>query len=45
MSSKYQQYAASAFAVNSWMRVSFTAAFPMFADQSNSWLCVLTGND
>jgi len=30
----YQQYAASAFAVNSWMRYSFAAVFPLFANQS-----------
>ena len=34
MSNLYQQYAASAFAVNSWMRYSFAAAFPLFAKQS-----------
>jgi DHA1 family multidrug resistance protein-like MFS transporter len=45
LSSMYQQYAASAFAVNSWMRFSFAAAFPMFADQSNFRLGVLMGSD
>lgn len=34
LSSTYQQYAASAFAVNSWMRYSFSAVFPLFAKQS-----------
>lgn len=34
LSSTYQQYAASAFAVNSWMRYTFAAAFPLFANQS-----------
>jgi MFS transporter, DHA1 family, multidrug resistance protein len=34
LSSTYQQYAASAFAVNSWMRYSFAAAFPLFTKQS-----------
>jgi len=34
LSSMYRQYAASAFAVNSWMRYSFAAAFPLFARQS-----------
>jgi DHA1 family multidrug resistance protein-like MFS transporter len=38
LASMYQQYAASAFAVNSWMRYSFAAAFPLFADQS-MFLC------
>src|SRR5579862_723194 len=36
LSSTYQQYAASAFAVNSWMRYSFAAVFPLFAKQSAS---------
>ena len=34
LSSLYRQYAASAFAVNSLMRYSFAAAFPLFARQS-----------
>jgi len=34
LGSTYQQYAASAFAVNSWMRYTFAAAFPLFANQS-----------
>ena len=34
LSSMYRQYAASAFAVNSWMRYCFAAAFPLFATQS-----------
>jgi hypothetical protein len=34
LSSTYRQYAASAFAVNSWMRYTFAAAFPLFARQS-----------
>jgi hypothetical protein len=34
LSSTYQQYSASAFAVNSWMRYSFAAAFPLFTKQS-----------
>jgi len=34
LSTTYRQYAASAFAVNSWMRYSFAAAFPLFATQS-----------
>jgi len=34
LSFTYQQYAASAFAVNSWMRYSFAAVFPLFATQS-----------
>ena len=34
LSSMYRQYAASAFAVNSWMRYTFAAAFPLFARQS-----------
>ena len=34
LSTTYRQYAASAFAVNSWMRYSFAAVFPLFATQS-----------
>lgn len=34
LSSMYRQYAASAFAVNSFMRYCFAAAFPLFATQS-----------
>ena len=34
LSTMYRQYAASAFAVNSWMRYTFAAAFPLFARQS-----------
>jgi hypothetical protein len=34
LSSTYQKYAASAFAVNSWMRYTFAAVFPLFATQS-----------
>ena len=34
LSSLYRQYAASAFAVNSWMRYCFAATFPLFATQS-----------
>jgi len=34
LSSTYRQYAASAFAVNSWMRYTFAAVFPLFARQS-----------
>ena len=35
LSSTYRQYAASAFAVNSWMRYTFGAVFPLFSRQSN----------
>jgi MFS transporter, DHA1 family, multidrug resistance protein len=34
LSTTYRQFAASAFAVNSWMRYSFAAVFPLFANQS-----------
>lgn len=37
LSTTYQQYAASAFAVNSWMRYTFAASFPLFANQSMTW--------
>jgi hypothetical protein len=34
LSTSYRQYAASAFAVNSWLRYTFAAVFPLFARQS-----------
>lgn len=36
LSAMYQQYAASAFSVHSWMRYCFAAAFPLFASQSTN---------
>jgi MFS transporter, DHA1 family, multidrug resistance protein len=36
LSSTYQQYAASAFSVNSWMRYTFAAVFPLFGKQSTT---------
>jgi hypothetical protein len=43
--SSYRQYAASAFAVNSWMRYSFAAAFPLFADQSMTFVFLADSSD
>lgn len=46
LSSTYQQYAASAFSVNSWMRYSFAAIFPLFGKQCTKLLKTrLTNSD
>lgn len=44
LSSSYQRYAASAFAVNSVLRYTFAAVFPLFATQSIDHILVRAKN-